>query len=365
MATTPAQPEQTEPQALPLGSLHEAEGAPLAPVCGWKVPLHFGDPEAEYTAARDSAALMDVSFLTVVEASGKDHLEYLNRRLSQRLIELEPGTGLRAAQLNGEGRMEADMDVFAVEEGRSLLLAPPAASGPYLQALADKYVFSEDAQFTDAAERHAAFAVFGPAAGKVLRDVGIGAPERGEIVSFTAAGQDGYAFHSSYLPGAVVVMVNRAGAKDFWEALRRATSATGGRPIGFHAFDTLRVEAGTPWWGIDLTERSIPLDADLHDAIHTNKGCYPGQETVAKIVNLGHPPRKLVGLLFETADPPRAGEKLTADGKSAGTLTTSTYSPRLGKAVGLGMVPWSYREPGTEVTAESGAGAKVVALPFA
>ncbi len=364
MTTTPAQPEQAAPRPLPLAALHEAQEAPHAPICGWRVPLHFGDPEAEYRAARETAGLMDVSFLTVVEATGKDHLEYLNRRLSQRVIELAPGTGARATQLNGEGRMEADMDVFALDGGRTLLAAPPSVGGPYLQALADKYVFTEDAQFTDATDRHAAFALFGPAAAKVLRDAGVPHPGEREIQSFAACGEDGYAFRSSFFPGAVVLLVSRVPAREFWEALCRAASAAGGRPIGFLAFDTLRVEAGTPWWGIDLNDRSIPLDADLHDAIHTNKGCYPGQETIAKILNLGHPPRKLAGLLWETEDPPPPGQKLTVDGRDAGTVTTSTFSPRLGKAVGLGMLRWNYREPGTEVVAESGAKAKVAALPL-
>ena len=333
-------------------------------LANWEIPAHYGDPESEYKAARAGVALMDVSFLTKVTARGKDHLEYLNRRTSQRVIEQQPGEGQRANQLNGEGRMEADFVFYRVDEELSLLISPPTISGQYLQALMDKYVFTEDAVFEEACEQWAAFALLGPKAQEVLTALGAGRPANRAISSISLEGKSVYLLENDFTCQAPVVLVKKEDAAPVFAKLRSQVEGAGGRLIGFLPFDTLRVEAGIAWWGIDLTEQSIPLDADLTDAIHTNKGCYPGQETIAKVINLGHPARKLVGIEWDSEDPPPAGSEITSDGKKAGVLTSSTYSPRQDKAIGLAMVRWKYREAGTQVTGERGTSGTIVTLPF-
>lgn len=351
-------------RALPLEAFHAQAGAQPMPLGQWNLPAHYGDPEGEYRAARESVALMDVSSLAKVTARGKDHIEYLNRRLSQYTMDMQPGDGRRANQLNGEGRMEADFMFYRLTEELSLLLAPPTVSGTYIQALADKYVFTEEAVFEDATEAWAAFALFGPKAGDVLKALGIeGLRESSQAAAVNVEGVQGYLLAAEFLPGAVVLLVEQGSAEKVFQALHGETKNAGGSLLGFLPFDTLRVEAGQPWYGIDLTDRSIPLDADLMSAIHTNKGCYPGQETIAKILNLGHPARKLVGVVWESEDPPPAGTGLHTGTREAGTLTSSTYSPTLGKAVGLAVVRWPYREPGTELSAGDLHG-RVVNLPF-
>ena len=353
----------TTPRELPLWPDHAAAGARPMPVCGWTLPAHYGDPEAEYRAATESVAILDASFLTTVIGEGKDALDYLNRRLSQRVIQFQPGDGARASQLNAEGRMEADLEVFQLEPQRSLLLAPPAVSGAYLSSLCEKYVFSEDARFPDLTGEWALFALFGPKVPDVLTTFGGDSDiPAGKIVPLADGIQ---AFRSEFLPGAVALLVP---ADQGREALARLTSLAtglGGRRLGFMAFDTIRVESGTPWWGIDLTAKSIPLDADLFSAIHTNKGCYPGQETIAKILNLGHPARKMMGVHFEGDDAPPTGTPLMDGGREVGTLTSSTWSPRLNRPIGLAMMKWSHREPGTRVEISAGAVSGILAsLPM-
>lgn len=356
---------RAEMRELPLSPLHQQEGAPTMGLNGWMIPAHHGDPEGEYRAATEAAALLDASFLTVVRATGADHSEYLNRRLSQRVIEMAPGQGLRANLLSGEGRMEADLEIFRLPSGESLLLAPPAVTGEYLQALADKYVFSEDATFTDETAEWAAFALAGPSAGRILKDLGIALPTGAARIAPARLGEsEGWVLVTEFLFGSPVVLVPVAGAEEAWKALLGAVRQEKGSPLGFLPFDTLRVERGAPWWGIDLTDRSIPLEADLMSAIHTNKGCYPGQETIAKILNLGHPARKLVGVLWESEDPPPAGTPVQAEGRDAGTLTSSTFSPRLGRAIGLAMVRWPHRNEGTTLTTSGGLTGTVRTLPF-
>lgn len=345
----------TVEKKLPLAAQHAAAGARLINVAGWSLPAHFGDPEAEYWAARKSAALFDASFLTKVIATGKDHLEYLNRRLSQRVIEMKPGELLHAAQLNADGRMDAELEILHRDDD-SLMVAPPAISGEFLVQLADKYVFSEDAQFVDQTNDFAAFALIGPQ-GKAICEKML--QSRNELPS-----REFFTITSRYVAGGELLFVRVSEADKVYAALKEVVGAAGGREMGFLPFDTVRIEGGTPWWGIDLTQRSIPLDADLTSAVHFNKGCYPGQETIAKITNLGHPARKMVGIVWDGGDPPAAGTVLQVGGVEAGSLTSSTYSPALDRAIGLATVKWPYRAVGTVVATPQGAAGKVASLPF-
>ncbi|MCC6547235.1 aminomethyl transferase family protein [Candidatus Sumerlaeota bacterium] len=346
--------EQSE-KNLPLADQHLSAGARMMKVAGWSLPAHFGDPEAEYWAARKQVALFDASFLTKVFASGADHLEYLNRRLSQRVIEMREGEVLHAAQLNAEGRMEAEMEILH-RASDSLMIAPPAVTGDYLVQLADKYVFSEDAKFIDGTSDLVAFGLIGPQA-KALCEKMMQSRNDLPIREF-------FSFSSRFVAGGDLLFATAAEAARIHEALKQLVSDAGGREIGFLPFDTLRIESAIPWWGIDVTQRSIPLDADMRSAIHFNKGCYPGQETIAKITNLGHPARKMVGVVWETGEPPLAGSPLTANGVEAGTLTSSTYSPALGMAIGLATVKWPYRAEGTAVATSQDVAGKVASLPF-
>lgn len=156
----------------------------------------------------------------------------------------------------------------------------------------------------------------------------------------------------------MAVLVPAERAADAWAQLAKAAT-----PIGFLAFDTLRVEAGEPWFGIDTDERTIPLEAGLERAIHFNKGCYPGQETIARITNLGHPARQMLGVRWNSEDPPPAGPIFVGEAE-AGRLTSSTYSPRLAAAIGLAMMKWAHRAPGTSVHTADGTAGTLVALPF-
>lgn len=349
---------------LPAWKSHEAAGARPMHLAGWKIPAHYGNPEAEYRAATERVGLLDVSFLTKVTAAGRDHVEYLNRRLSQRVIDQVPGQGRRANQLSGEGRLEADFVFYRATEVLSFLIAPPGVTGSYLQQLCDKYVFSEDARFEDHTAEWAAFALLGPEVGRVLAALDLAGLEGTAITAACVAQEKGFLLNLDLLGGATVVLTPSSHAAEVWKVMERETKAAGGQAIGFLSFDSIRVERGIAWWGIDLNDKSIPLEADLMSAIHTNKGCYPGQETIAKILNLGHPARKLVGVVVESDDPPGAGVTLMADGKEAGTLTSSTWSPALGRSIGLAMVRWAHRSAGTTLLLHGDIRATVVALPF-
>jgi len=348
---------ELETKTLPLKEHHEARGAKPAFFQGWEVPNHYGQPEKEYFQARNDAAVFDASFLSVVQGTGSGHVEYLNRRLSQLVVDMVPGEIRRANQLKGDGRMEADLEFALLEKETSWLLALPAIPGETLQQIADKYVFTEDAQFRDVSPDWAVFAVVGPkGCAALLKLLGWDEFEshRGEI-----AGCPVTILRSEFFYQSPLVFTGQKDASRVHEALTEAS----GSPLGFQALNTLRIEAGMPWWGFELNEKSMPLEADLMSAIHTNKGCYPGQETIAKTMNLGHPAKKMVGVILESEEPPAAGSDIVFNGKEIGVLTSASYSPRHGKAIGLAMMKWIYFEPDLAIETQGIAGS-FVELPF-
>jgi folate-binding protein YgfZ len=157
--------------------------------------------------------------------------------------------------------------------------------------------------------------------------------------------------------------VETAGLVRLWERVR----AAGARPVGREAWDVLRLEAGKVRYGVDVDASTLLLEAPLDGAYSLNKGCYLGQEVVARITYRGHVNRKLVGFRFDDARTPRPGARLTVAGKEVGRITSAAVSPALRKALALGFVRREHGEPGTRVEADGADGpltAEVAALPF-
>lgn len=344
---------------LPAGTAQTAVGSRPMSFFGWRIPAHYGDPEAEYAAAQ-RCGVVDLSFLTKVAALGADRADYLNRRLSQKLDDMAPPQTRRATLLGAEGRMEADVEIVA-EEGEWHLLSTPATSGDTLAAQFDRYVFTEDARFEDRTERDALFAILGTEAERLSN---LPVPSRGEWIAGTMGAASVRIWHSDFAGGAPTLRCSAAHAAAVWESLVSAARARGGGAVGWLPFDTVRIERGIAWWGIDTNEKSIPLDAHLGHAVHDNKGCYPGQETIAKIRNLGHPARQLVGVEFDGEDPPAPRTALlTKDGAAAGEVTSAAFRPSTKRAIALAMVKWPWRGAGTELVADNRRGI-VMPLPF-
>jgi len=135
--------------------------------------------------------------------------------------------------------------------------------------------------------------------------------------------------------------------------------------VGLAALNVLRTEAGIPWYGAELQDTTLPVEAGLESrAISYTKGCYVGQEIIERIRSRGHVNRKLMGLLLEGAGVPAVGTKLIVEGKEAGEITTAVYSPTFGRAIALAYVRREYFNPGTRLEIASGGTAEVTALPF-
>src|SRR5579884_1504460 len=300
-----------------------AYGAVFADDRGVALPRHFGDPAAEYAALREQAALLDLGFRTLVRAVGADRVAFLQGMLTADVAALAPGHGCPALLLTIQGRVTADVRVAALAEPVTLLgLEGPAAAqllGPDAAALP--------------AWAHTTTAIAGVTV-RALRASEVRGP--------------GFVLH-----------VPAAAATEVWSALATA----GARPCGMEALEGRRVEVGVPRIGLDMDGSTLALEVPVEEAISQTKGCYLGQEVVARGTARGHVNRRLMGLVFAGAAP-APGAALLHDGKTVGRVTSVAHAFGLGAPAGLGFVRREHWEPGTVLAAGS-VTARVARWPLA
>ncbi len=342
---------------LPLHDRHVALGAVLGELRGREVVERIPGQD-EDRALRTGAGLFDASSREVVRLTGPDRVSFLQGMVTQDVEGLADDAVADAALLTAKGAMVADARVVK-RPGELLLLAEPGAGQLVLGTL-ERYLISEDAELSDATARFGQLSLVGPGAEALAaRVLGLGAPSGAALRPCEVAGVTGWALPQGLLLPGLDLLVPVEGLGALFDRLREA----GATPVGFAALEVLRVERGTPRFGADLDERTIPLEANPQRAIHYQKGCYIGQEVIARATFRGHVNRHLVGLRFGGALP-AARTELFAGDRRVGWVTSAVESPRLG-AIGLGYAHRDVEQPGTELTLAGGAGtARVEALPF-
>ncbi len=332
-------------------------------------------PLEEYRAIRERAALLDRPPRGRIAVTGRDRLPYLHALLTNDIASLRPGTGRYAAYLTPQGRMIADMRVL--ELGDLTLVDVEERCTADVAARLDQFVFSEDVQVADLTASLAETAIAGPDSAVVLENVI--ALERGPGGAALAALNDHDSIGVRFNGATLVIAASRElGVPGFdlyvdrerAEGLVAAISAAGVARAGSNAVDAVRIEAGTPRFGVDMDNDTIPLEAGIEQrAISFSKGCYPGQEVITRVVQRGHGRvvRKLCGVRLDERVTPAAGAPFVVDGKETGRVTSATYSPSLDAAIGLGYLHRDYATPGTIVSvvhADRHLAATVVPLPF-
>jgi len=336
----------------PLTEAHEAAGARLAePAAAFGGVLTYGDVPAEYAAAREGALLLDRTTRGLVAASGGDATEFLHRILANDVKGLEPGSGNRNLLLTGKGKIVQMFDLAFLGQGY-LLSCEPGQAEPLSTAL-DMYLFTEDVELADQSEAYAPLELVGPRALSILGGVLEGAPaERGadhvgalasfggspvRVVPLRVAGRDGFRFEGE--PG---------GVRALWDAL----VAAGATPGGLVAYDSLRGDAVAGAFGAEINEDVYPQEARLEDAMSLTKGCYIGQEVVAKIDTYGGLNKRLFKLRVGDDDPVPPGTRLVreidGDARDLGVVTSWMYSFADDGGAVLGYVKRKHQEPGTE-----------------
>jgi folate-binding protein YgfZ len=349
-------------EPLSLHFLHEQAGARFQDVGGREVVADYGNEEAEYQAAREAVALHDASYREALRITGEDRTSFLHGMVTQDVKGLAPGAAAYTAMITVKGAMVADARLLKREA--DLLLDMEPGHGTKVKEFLEKFLISEDAELHEASGELGVLRLLGPRSAGLLEAVlgGSFAPLPQDATrAVTLAGQQVLLVgHTALEPHGVDLMVARGGLDAVWRALVEA----GARPLGFRALELLRVEAGVPRYGQDMVDTTIPLEANLTHAISYQKGCYIGQEVIARATFRGHMNRKLAGLLLGEAEV-APGTELKKGDKKVGWLTSVVRSPRKGQRVALGYVHRDHLEPGTVLTLGEGPSeATVAALPF-
>jgi folate-binding protein YgfZ len=341
------------PASRSMRDVHRDAGGVLVTRRGTDLVATYGDLAGEYDASLDGAVIVDLAERGVLEASGPKRQSFLQGMLSNDVASLAAGRGCRAALLTVKGHVLALVRVLAGED--ALWLETGAAEQADVQRVLEHHRVGAPVRF--APRPVSVLGVLGLRAGDVLRAAGVEAPLEPEAHRGIAlAGHDVLVVRAGDLPGGGFVLhVPPEGAVDCWEGL----CAAGARPAGRSALDARRVEDQRPWYGDDVTEDNLLHETGLVPEVHSpTKGCYLGQETVARLEARGGNVSRALRQLRLSA-PADAGATVGRDGRDVGRVTTAAVSPRFGP-IALAYVHRSSFEAGTTLEV-GGAPATVVA----
>lgn len=350
-----------------------------------------------YDAAYGSAAVFDRSVEGRIRLRGADRATWLQGLITNDVLALAPGGGCYAAYLTPQGRMISDLRVLILQD--SLLIDLPAETTPEVFERFERFVITEDVMVADETAVLGRLGIHGPLSAPLLAaviapmvegafadeaearvsldqqlrglaehgcfSISAASPHGGERFELILAGAWGLA-----VPGVDVYMPVEHRAL----LLRRLEEAGVVNAVPA-AWDLLRLEAGTPVFGIDMTTETIPLEAGLDNrAISHTKGCYVGQEVIVRILHRGQGrvARKLVGLVPVPGEPlppgiPTGADIVAGADRVIGRVTSSGFSPRLEQWIALGYVPRDHADPGAEVrvrSADRWVQLHVVEVPF-
>jgi tRNA-modifying protein YgfZ len=347
---------------MTLKEAQERSGAVLAPD---GIPLHFGDPLAEYQAGLQSVVLMDRSHEGRLELTGRDRFEIIQRTSTNDVLNMPVGAGRATLFTNPTGRILDRITLY--HRGDTALALTEPGRGPAVQQYIQRQIFfNDDLRLTDLAPSTRLFVLHGPAADTLIREWLGAAADTPLDASYALqhGGLTSFAGQRKPLSGSHwALLVDDRQAEALWQQVTQAVQATGGSLAGSLTYNALRIRAGRPGVGRELTTDYIPLEAGLWDEVSFSKGCYTGQEIIARMESRNKLAKTLVTLkLQESVEAPA---ELTSEGRTIGTLTSSVTTP-LGEHLGMGFIKVPQAVPGqvlmagerqirTEVTALAGA----------
>lgn len=343
----------------PLRLVHEAKGGAFtseedAPLPGWYGPNETEAVASEYHGAREATAVADLSDRGALLVTGPLRQKFLHNILSNDVASLTPGQGRLAAVMDVKGHLTALLRVLVGTDVVRLEIPEPRLD--VVEKLLMHYKVAAPVRF--ARTSTIVLAVLGPGARNLVGDFGLRVgPEAGSHASGAVGGVEIVAAQAGDLPAeGLALHVPAEGAAVVWSALVTA----GAIPLGQRALDVLRIEDGRPWYGPDVTEENLLHETGLVKDYHSpTKGCYVGQEVIARLEARGGNVNKLLRQL-RMEGPVSAGTPLTAEDREVGRLTTSGVSPRLGP-IALAYVHRNHAAPGTTLSA---AGTAVTVHPL-
>jgi aminomethyltransferase len=353
----------------PLHPVFAAAGACFSDRHGFEIPVEFSGTRAEYEAAAGAVVLAERSYRGRIRVTGKDRISFLQNMLSNDVKGLATGSGLYACWLSRQGKLISDLVVYRFEDSVLLEMEPERLT-PVMESLT-RYIVSEDVSLRDASPEEALVSLEGPRAAELLSGLTNEplpplAPFQFLERELLGAGVRVSAVAHGPGPGLDLALPS-AEAPRLVETILERGRPLGLLPAGARALDIRRIEAGIPLFGVDMDESHMPLEAGLEFALSFQKGCYIGQEYVARLAHRGHVNKKLAGLRLTGELVPEPGTPIGAGDREIGAITSAAFSPTLGSPLALGYLQRDWTEPGTEVLVRAAAGAiaaRVAALPF-
>ena len=346
-----------EMKNLPLHEKHTTLGANFTQLHGWMLPADYGDEHNEYNAVKSAVGIADQSHRGKLKLSGKHHIKFLQGMLTNNLETLEPGTGMHAALLTVKGRMVSDMKVYKFED--SVLFDLEPGLNIKVGELLTKYRLSYKADIDDLTDELSLFSLNGPNAKSLMFKI-LDMPPREmneydhfnaelngheiTVVKVIRTQSNGY---DIYIPTAASELI--------WDLFLSEGHEFRIVPVGQYAMNVLRVEAGIPEYGTDMDESNIPIEAGIWDALDFEKGCYVGQEVVARIKWRGHVNWHLLGLILDGDKVPAPGDEIYSGERKIGRITSGVFSPSLNKPIALAYIRREFKEPGTIINVNTGA----------
>lgn len=315
----------------------------------------------QYAALTEGVGLAVLPDRTLLAVTGPDRTTFLHAFTTNDIRRLTPGRGCEAFVTSHQGKTLGHVLVFCETEQLVLDTSPGQAGS--LKAHFERFLITEEVAFTDQTGQRLDLLVAGPQAAALLGEL-CGTPPPAEMLGHRPATLDGRPVSVRHVPYAGVDSFFVVVAPPDREAVCGLLEGAGAVPCDSAALEACRIEAGFPLYGRDISADNLPQEVNRNAAaLSFTKGCYLGQETVARIDALGHVNRVLMGLRFEPQVQLHPGERLTAEGAEAATITSFAYSPRVKGVLALAYVRSRFARPGTRLSTPHGP-AEVLTLPL-
>ncbi len=356
-----------------LHTQHKTLGAQFQQIGDWEMPAHYGHTAEEHLTVRQGVGIADLSLRGINRLTGDDRVTWLQNLISNDIRPLAIGQGMYSSLMDHKGKILSYFRVMLLEDSIVLEDAGEVGDITY-QHLRKFLLFGTKAKMENCLESWGTLLISGPTAPELINKAFSIDMSDSKLLDFHNIDIEG---HSS-----MIIRTEETGEHDLeilmpidalvpaWKRLWSSGKPFGLRPVGHTALESLRIEAGIPKVGPDLNDRIVPPEANLEGkAFSLTKGCYPGQEVVARMDTYGSVKRRLVGLFIDSPNNqlPEAGAKIFSGDREVGWVSSSAYSPTFQKPIAMGFPLRDFTKAETELTIEIGNDrypAVVQSLPF-
>ncbi len=355
----------------PMHPWHVEHGAQMVPFASWHMPVRYSSIVEEHQATRQSVGVFDISHMGRLRLDGPDALRLVDHLVTRRVQTMKPGQVRYALLTNPQGGILDDVLVYRMTDAAGndyVLLVVNAANRPRVLDWIEQHYQGYEVTLSDLTQQWAMIAVQGPRALEAVQPL-VQQPLQElryyRATETTVLGRGGIVSRTGYTgEDGVELIVGAGAALELWEEIIRRVTPLGGKPAGLGARDTLRLEAGMPLYGHELTENTLPQQAGLDFAVDLDKD-FIGAESLrqADVSALA----RLVGLELHSRRVAREGYAILRQNDIVGQVTSGTFSPTLQKSIAMGYVAPELAAPGTQLHVDVRGRpepATVVPLPF-